>query len=78
MQLPLLIVEGEHKPALFGHNWLTVIKLDWAMLHQVRSNTAGMVNRFPEVFQKNVGCIKGYSATLFAPSGFVPAPFPLP
>ena len=27
VQLQLLIVEGEHKPTLFGHDWLTVVKL---------------------------------------------------
>ena len=44
-QLPLLIVEGEHKPALFGQNWLTAIKLDWTRVHRVHSDTAvaGMV-----------------------------------
>ena len=66
VQLPLLIVEGEHKPALFGRNWLTAVKLDWNMLHQLHSDTAAtrIVNKFPSVFQKEVGCIRGYTATI--------------
>ena len=54
VQLPLLIVEGEQKPALFGHDWLSAIQLDWAVLHQVRSNTPGVVSKFPDVFQQDV------------------------
>ena len=34
------------------------------MLHQACSNTTGMVSEFPEVFQKDVGCIKGYTVTI--------------
>ena len=68
IQLPLLIVEGEHKPALFGRDWLAAVKLDWTRLHQLRSDPsaagAGMVSKFPDVFQKDVGCIKGYTATI--------------
>ena len=54
VQLPLLIVEGEHNPALFGRDWLAAIKLDWAMLHQLRSDTAatGMVRVY---FRKMLG-----------------------
>ena len=63
VQLPLLIVEGEHKPALFGRNWLTAVKLDWNMLHQIHSDTAA-ARIVPNVFQKEVGCIRGYTATI--------------
>ena len=65
-QLPLLIVESEHKPALFGRDWITAIKLDWTRVHRLHSDTAvaGMVKQFPDVFQKDVGCIKGYTATI--------------
>ena len=66
VQLPLLIVEGEHKPALFGRDWLAAVKLDWTMLHQLRSDTtaAGIVSKFPDVFREDVGCIRGYTAIL--------------
>ena len=66
VQLPLIIVEGDHKPALFGHDWLTAVKLEWNMLHELRSNTsaARIVSTFPDVFQKDVGCIRGYTATI--------------
>jgi len=33
--LPLVIVAGEHRPALFGQNWLAIIKLNWAELHRI-------------------------------------------
>ena len=66
VQLPLLIVEGEHNSALFGHDWLAAIKLDWTMLHQLCSDTAaaGVVSKFPSVFQKDVGCIRGSNPQL--------------
>ena len=66
VQLPLIIVEGDHKPALFGHDWLTAVKLEWNMLHELRSDTsaARIVSTFPDVFQKDVGCIRGYTATI--------------
>ena len=36
------------------------------MLHQLHSDpaAAGMVSKFPDVFQKDVGCIKEYTATI--------------
>jgi len=36
------------------------------MLHQLHNGTAaaGMVHKFPGVFQKDVGCIRGYTATI--------------
>jgi len=36
------------------------------MLHQLRNDTAaaGMLHKFPGVFQKDVGCIRGYTATI--------------
>ena len=47
VQLPLLIVEGKHKPALFGHDWFTAIKL-----HQLCSNTDSMVNRLFRISER--------------------------
>ena len=51
---------------MFGRNWLTAIKLDWTRLHQLRSDIAAteIISNFPDVFQKDVGCIKGYTATI--------------
>ena len=40
------------------------VKLDWTMLHQLRSDTAvaRIVSKFPDVFQKGVvGCIRVYT-----------------
>ena len=34
-QLPFLVVEGNQRPPLFGHNWLQSIQLDWTALHQL-------------------------------------------
>jgi len=66
VKLPLLIVEGNHKPALFGCDWLATVKLDWTVLHQLCNDMAAIeiVSKFPGVFQKDVGCIRGYTATI--------------
>ena len=71
-QLPLLIVGGNQKPALFGRNWLQSIQLDWAELHQVREKASSMVSRFPTVFNKEVGIIKGYKAIIRLRQGTKP------
>lgn len=64
-QLPLLIVAGNQRPALFGRDWMQSVQLDWARLHQIRQGTsANVISKFPTVFHKTVGTIKGYKAVI--------------
>lgn len=71
--LPLLIVAGDQKPALFGRNWMQGIQLDWARLHQIRQNTStNIINKFPSVFSKTVGTITGYKAVIRLKQGAKP------
>ena len=36
--LPLVIIAGTQRPALFGRNWLEAIKLNWMELHNIQSH----------------------------------------
>ena len=64
---------GEQRPPLLGCDWLHSIKLDWAELHHVKKgSSADTVNKFPTVFQKNVGTIKGYKANIRLKEGAKP------
>ena len=71
-QLPLLVVAGTQRPPLFGRNWLQSIHLDWTALHQLRENASGIVGRFPAVFGRDVGTIKGYKAIIRLRQGTKP------
>ena len=64
-ELSLFIVTRKQRPPLLGCNWLHSIKLDWAELHHVqKGSSADTVNKFPTVFQKNVGTIKEYKVNI--------------
>ena len=71
-QLPLLVVAGNQRPPLFSRNWLQSIQLDWTALHKLRENTSSIVSRFPAVFNKDVGTIKGYKAIIRLRQGTKP------
>ena len=72
-ELSLLIVAGEQRPPLLGRDWLHSIKLDWAKLHYVQEGLLqDTVSKFPAVFQKNVGTIKGYKADIRLKEGAKP------
>ena len=72
-QLPLLIVAGDQRPALFGRDWMQSIQLDWAKLHQIRQGTAAnLINTFPSVFSKSMGTIKGHKAVIRLKQGAKP------
>ena len=68
--LPLLIVAEDQRPTLFGRDWMQSIQLDWARLHQ--STSANTINKFPSVFSKSVGTIKGYKAVIHLKQGTKP------
>ena len=72
-ELPLLIVTGQQRPSLFGRDWLHSIQIEWTEVHQIRrGQEADIVNRFPLVFQKGVGTIKGYKADIRLKEGAKP------
>ena len=72
-KLPLLIVAGQQRPPLFGRDWLHNIRLDWMKLHQIRMGlSTDIANRFPAVFQKSVGTIRGYKADIRLKQGAKP------
>ena len=60
----------DQSPTLFGRDWMQSIQLDWARLHQ--STSANAINKFPSVFSKAVGTIKGYKAVINLKQGAKP------
>ena len=64
-QLTLLVIKGKG-PSLIGRDWLQHLKLDWPRLLQVQStsppNHHEVLDRHPDVFKEEMGCIKGISA----------------
>ncbi|XP_064653072.1 uncharacterized protein K02A2.6-like [Lineus longissimus] len=66
--LPLYVTKGE-RVALFGRNWLSVIKLDWHRLFSVMSLTSDpeiqkVLDKYPHVFSNEMGTIRGYKADI--------------
>ena len=66
-ELSLLIVPGTG-PSLLGRDWLQHIHIDWTRIHQLHSNPNQFVNqvldKYPTVFQDDLGEIKGAAAAL--------------
>ena len=64
-ELPLLIVRGQQRPPLLGRDWLHSIQIDWKETYQIRkARETDIMKRFPLVFQKGVGAIRGYRADI--------------
>jgi len=62
--LPLLVVQTDG-PSLLGRNWLEKLQLDWQQIHQVHGSALDAVlHHHSEVFQKELGLLKGYKAKL--------------
>ena len=64
--LPVVVVKG-NGPALFGRDWVEAIKLDWKSIHFVTDESKKY-----SVFDNNLGCIKGITATLKVKEGVQP------
>ena len=79
-QLPLVVVEGQGPP-LFGRNWLSKIRLNWAHIRHVSSELDQLLSKYSELFQDKLGTIKGLEAKLTvdpeaSPKFFKPRPVP--
>ena len=63
--LDLIVVQGSG-PSLLGRDWLRTIPLDWSYLKLVRSlpslQCQQVIDRYPSVFEDNLGHIEGSSA----------------
>ena len=72
-KLPLIIVAGNERPPLFDGDWMQVIQLDWAELHQIREKApVSIVSQFPAGFSTEVGKIRGYKAVIHLREGTKP------
>ena len=58
VRLPLVVIAGMHKPALFGRNWLASIKIQWNEIHQVQSDRLQQIlDKHSALFVQSVGTI---------------------
>lgn len=69
-KLPLYVVKGE-APPLFGREWLRNININWREIKTVRTGhkaseetLESVLNRHMEVFNKELGTLKGFEASL--------------
>ena len=71
-KLPLLVVQGKG-PSLLGRNWLQVFRLDWKEIHQLRGGgLQELLERHGEVFQAELGTLRGYEAKIHVDPGAKP------
>ena len=64
-ELPLSVVRGMGT-SLLGQNWLQKIRLKWQGIHQLQQTSAlqETLQRYAEVFQNELGEIKGMEALI--------------
>ena len=61
--LPLIVIAGIRRPALFGRNWFEAIKLNWIELHKIQSNKRQqLLAKHALLFEKKIGKIQEYKA----------------
>ena len=65
-----LVVGMRAGPSLLGRNWLNVLGLDWKEIHLVRSIDLlrSLVDKYTEVFKKDLGELKGHKAKIHVDS----------
>ena len=73
-KLPPIVAEVDGKPAILGHNWLSVIKLNWKELFNVSSLdfVSELSARYKGVFGPDLGKIKEFKARLCVHSEATP------
>ena len=71
--LPLVVIPGEGPP-LLGREWLSTLRLDWQKIFQVRRQRSlqEVLDMYSEVFEDNLGTIKGVSAKIYVDSTAIP------
>ena len=77
----MLVVHAPSKPPVMGRNWLQSIKLDWQSLFMVQDNPPDAISEFGELFQSDIGTLRGYQANITLQKGAIPRfhrPRPVP
>ena len=74
--LTLYVFEGSG-PCLLGRDWLQYIRLDWANIRAVYLNKSQnkvniLIQKYPEVFQEDLGTMKSFKAHLHLKEGVTP------
>ena len=71
-KLLLLVVQGKG-PSLLGRNWLQVLRFDWKVIHQLQGGSLQeLLERHGEVFQAELGTLRGYEAKIHVDPGAKP------
>ena len=68
VNLPLIVVKGADKAALFGLQWLEYIKLNWQKVCCMKGSVSGVVEKHLEVFGERLGMLKGITAKSYVVS----------
>ena len=65
-ELPLLfIVSGKDGPSLLGRDWIYSLRLDWNTVFSLTDdNISTLLNKYSEVFNEELGSLKGFKAKL--------------
>ncbi|XP_064483050.1 uncharacterized protein K02A2.6-like [Ornithodoros turicata] len=75
-ELPLLIAKNRgnsRMPTLLGRDWLRHLRLNWPQIANVNTvNEKVMVESYRDVFTKNMGVIKNFSASIVLKEGARP------
>jgi hypothetical protein len=70
-RLPLIVVDCKGPP-LFGRNWLREIRLNWRCIKQVSTTLDHLLRKYGDVFQPELGTLKGVQAKLVVPGDTTP------
>ena len=70
-QLSLIVVDCKGPP-LLGRNWLRKIRLNWMCIKQVSTQLDHLLKKYGEVFQIELGTLKGIQAKLVVPGDTAP------
>ena len=63
--LPLFVTQGKG-PSLLGRNWLDTLRLNWKKIFMVQNENTlqDVLGRYPDVFQEELGTVKGVTAKI--------------